>query len=56
MFNQRARLDFTLTIGSKSDSITVFGQRAAAQHFARLSEHLRRQPVCGERALKRVEL
>ena len=54
--NQRARLRFTLTIGSKTDITTVLGGRAAVQCLGHFGEHFDWQPVCGRYALEQTEL
>ena len=54
--DQRARLDFALTIGSPAETITVRRERAAAQYLRRVGEYCDRQPVRGKPALERAEL
>ena len=54
--DQRARLDFALTIGGNAGKYHRGGERAAAQHLRCIGEHFDRQPVRGEHALERAEL
>ena len=54
--DQQARIDFALTIGSTTETITVEGERAAAQHLRRDREHADRQSVRGQHAVERAQL
>lgn len=53
--DQRARLDFALTVGSTTETITVEGY-ASAQHLGRIGEHGYRSSVRGESSVERAQL
>jgi hypothetical protein len=54
--DQRARLDFTLSIGSTSEVITVEGSAPILQLLRCIREHRDRQPGCNEPAAERPQL